>query len=83
MSAATTVLRAVWADDALLDSLGGRDPQMSTDLLTVELLAWRAQVDRPAVGELVSVGRAVRIIRRNRRRIAIRRIVDRLSGGVR
>lgn len=83
MSPRRAVLAAVRADDEFLDSLGGRDPQMSTDLLTVGLLAWRAQVDRPDVGTLVPTGRAVRIIRRNRRRMAVRRVLNRLSSGAR
>jgi hypothetical protein len=62
------LLPGVRADDALLDSLGGRDTTqadaLTDDDLNALLLAWRREVDARPVGVLVDTPRAVRTIRR-------------------
>ncbi|KZB82123.1 anti-sigma-D factor RsdA [Amycolatopsis regifaucium] len=60
-------LSAVQADDALLDALGGSDPQMADDLgdqeLNALLLAWRRDIDSEPLAELVDVDTAVTTVK--------------------
>ncbi|MFD1149939.1 anti-sigma-D factor RsdA [Saccharothrix hoggarensis] len=59
-------LAGIRADDELLDALGGRDAEPADSLVNDELnallLAWRREVDRPPVGELVDTDTAVATI---------------------
>ncbi|KOX23000.1 hypothetical protein ADK67_22650 [Saccharothrix sp. NRRL B-16348] len=59
-------LAGIRADDALLDALGGRDVDQPESLVDDELnallLAWRREVDRPPMGELVDTETAVATI---------------------
>ncbi|QQQ75890.1 hypothetical protein IOD16_33310 [Saccharothrix sp. 6-C] len=59
-------LAGIRADDALLDVLGGRDGDQPDSLVDDELnellLAWRREVDRPPMGELVDTDTAVATI---------------------
>ena len=59
-------LAGIRADDALLDALGGRDgdppASLVDDELNALLLAWRREVDRPPMGELVDTETAVATI---------------------
>ncbi|MFC6089625.1 anti-sigma-D factor RsdA [Saccharothrix lopnurensis] len=59
-------LAGIRADDALLDALGGRDPEQADPLVDDELnallLAWRREVDSRPVGELVDTDTAVATI---------------------
>jgi hypothetical protein len=59
-------LAGIRADDALLDALGGRDPEQADSLVDDELnallLAWRREVDSRPVGELVDTDTAVATI---------------------
>ncbi|XVS63877.1 anti-sigma-D factor RsdA [Actinosynnema sp. CA-299493] len=59
-------LAGIRADDALLDVLGGRDGDQPESLVDDELnallLAWRREVDRPPMGELVDTETAVATI---------------------
>jgi hypothetical protein len=64
-------LAGIRADDELLDALGGRDvdqpEQLVDDELNALLLAWRREVDRPPMGELVDTETAVATIAAARR----------------
>ncbi|GAA1279123.1 anti-sigma-D factor RsdA [Saccharothrix xinjiangensis] len=59
-------LAGIRADDALLDALGGRNPEQADSLVDDELnallLAWRREVDSRPVGELVDTDTAVATI---------------------
>ncbi|GAA1281782.1 hypothetical protein GCM10009634_27660 [Saccharothrix xinjiangensis] len=59
-------LAGIRADDALLDALGGRNPEQADALVDDELnallLAWRREVDSRPVGELVDTDTAVATI---------------------
>lgn len=59
-------LAGIRADDALLDALGGRDGDQAESLVDDELnallLAWRREVERPPMGELVDTDTAVATI---------------------
>lgn len=59
-------LAGIRADDVLLDALGGRDGDQPESLVDDELnallLAWRREVDRPPMGELVDTETAVATI---------------------
>jgi hypothetical protein len=59
-------LSGIQADDALLDALGGKDPDRVGDLvqddLNALLLAWRHDVDSQAVSDLVDTDTAVATI---------------------
>lgn len=59
-------LSGIQADDALLDALGGKDPERIGDLvqddLNAMLLAWRHDVDSQAVSDLVDTDTAVATI---------------------
>ncbi|MPY76986.1 MAG: hypothetical protein GEV04_00540 [Actinophytocola sp.] len=59
-------LSQVWADDALLDALGGADPKLADELgeaeLNALLLSWSREVDGEPMPELVSVDSAVTTI---------------------
>ncbi|MCC8250805.1 anti-sigma-D factor RsdA [Saccharothrix luteola] len=59
-------LAGIRADDVLLDVLGGRDGDQPESLVDDELnallLAWRREVDRPPMGELVDTDTAVATI---------------------
>jgi anti-sigma-D factor RsdA-like protein len=59
-------LSGIQADDALLDALGGKDPERVGDLvqddLNAMLLAWRHDVDSQAVSDLVDTDTAVATI---------------------
>jgi len=56
-------LSAINADDALLDALGGSDPEVADDLgdqeLNAVLLAWRRDIDSEPLAELVDTDTAV------------------------
>ena len=56
-------LSAINADDALLDALGGSDPELADDLgdqeLNALLLAWRRDIDSEPLAELVDTDTAV------------------------
>ncbi|KAA9152584.1 hypothetical protein FPZ12_036685 [Amycolatopsis acidicola] len=60
-------LSAVHADDALLDALGGSDPQVADGLgdqeLNALLLAWRRDIDSEPLAELVDTDTAVTTIK--------------------
>jgi hypothetical protein len=59
-------LTSIQADDALLDALGGKDPDRVGDLvhddLNALLLAWRHDVDSQAISDLVDTDTAVATI---------------------
>ncbi|HEX6345420.1 anti-sigma-D factor RsdA [Umezawaea sp.] len=59
-------LTGIQADDALLDALGGKDPDRVGDLvqddLNALLLAWRHDVDSQAISDLVDTDTAVATI---------------------
>ncbi|WP_245886310.1 anti-sigma-D factor RsdA [Umezawaea tangerina] len=59
-------LSGIQADDALLDALGGKDPDRVGDLvqddLNALLLAWRHDVDSQAIGALVDTDTAIATI---------------------
>jgi hypothetical protein len=59
-------LTGIQADDALLDALGGKDPDRVGDLvhddLNAMLLAWRHDVDSQAISDLVDTDTAVATI---------------------
>jgi hypothetical protein len=83
---ATDALAVIRADDALLDTLAGRDTTqadaLTDDDLNALLLAWRREVDARPVGVLVDTPRAVRTIRRAaraRRRPRIARFLNRIT----
>ncbi|HKS49434.1 MAG TPA: anti-sigma-D factor RsdA [Amycolatopsis sp.] len=71
MSASRTAfeadLSAVHADDALLDALGGSDPEVADGLgdqeLNALLLAWRRDIDSEPLAELVDTDTAVTTVR--------------------
>lgn len=60
-------LSAVNADDALLDALGGSDPEIADDLgdqeLNALLLTWRRDIDSEPLAELVDIDTAVATVR--------------------
>lgn len=60
-------LTAVQADDALLDALGGSDPQVADGLgdqeLNALLLAWRRDIDSEPLAELVDLDTAVTTVK--------------------
>nr|WP_245992425.1 anti-sigma-D factor RsdA [Prauserella muralis] len=60
-------LSAIQADDALLDALGGPDPQVASGLgdeeLNALLLAWRRDIDSEPLAELVDTPSAVTTIK--------------------
>jgi hypothetical protein len=60
-------LTAVQADDALLDALGGSDPQIADGLgdqeLNALLLAWRRDIDSEPLAELVDLDTAVTTVK--------------------
>ena len=60
-------LSAMHADDALLDALGGSDPQVADDLgdqeLNALLLAWRRDIDSEPLAELVDTDTAVTTVK--------------------
>ncbi|WP_199434358.1 anti-sigma-D factor RsdA [Qaidamihabitans albus] len=62
-SSATPDLSAIQADDALLDALGGSDPQLADGLgdqeLNALLLAWRRDIDSEPIAELADTETAV------------------------
>lgn len=59
-------LSALQADDALLDALGGANPDLASELgdseLNALLLSWRQQTDSEPIGELVDVETATATI---------------------
>ncbi|WNV90826.1 anti-sigma-D factor RsdA [Umezawaea sp. Da 62-37] len=59
-------LSGIQADDALLDALGGKDPdrvgELVQDDLNALLLAWRHDVDSQAIGALVDTDTAIATI---------------------
>jgi len=59
-------LSGIQADDALLDALGGKDPERVGDLvqddLNAMLLAWRHDVDSQAISDLVDTDTALATI---------------------
>lgn len=70
-------LSALQADDALLDALGGPEPERASTLddseLNALLLAWRREVDSEPIGELVDVETATATIAAAREAPARRR----------
>lgn len=60
-------LSAISGDDALLDALGGSDPQSADDLgdqdLNALLLAWRRDIDSEPLAELVDTDTAVTTVK--------------------
>ncbi|PXY17223.1 anti-sigma-D factor RsdA [Prauserella endophytica] len=66
-SSTTLELSAIQADDALLDALGGPDPQVADGLgdqeLNALLLAWRRDIDSEPLAELVDTPTAVTTIK--------------------
>ncbi|MGH3438688.1 MAG: anti-sigma-D factor RsdA [Sciscionella sp.] len=76
-------LGAVRADDALLDALGGADPDVASlssrstgfgdPELAALLLSWRQETDSEPIGELVDVDTAVRVLAAAKARPARRR----------
>nr|WP_245901136.1 anti-sigma-D factor RsdA [Prauserella shujinwangii] len=82
---ATTDLSAIQADDALLDALGGSDPQLADELgdqeLNSLLLAWRRDIDSEPMPELTDTDnalvtiRAAELARRNGGRLRRRRML--------
>lgn len=59
-------LSGIQADDALLDALGGKSPELSSSMVDDELnallLSWRREVDRQPYGDLVDTDTAVATI---------------------
>nr|WP_307832229.1 anti-sigma-D factor RsdA [Prauserella cavernicola] len=66
-SSDTLELSAIQADDALLDALGGSDPQVADGLgdqeLNALLLAWRRDIDSEPIADLVDTATAVTTIK--------------------
>lgn len=60
-------LSAISADDALLDALGGSDPEIADDLgdqeLNALLLAWRRDIDSEPLAELVDTDTAITTVK--------------------
>ncbi|WP_425388215.1 anti-sigma-D factor RsdA [Amycolatopsis taiwanensis] len=60
-------LSAINADEALLDALGGSDPELADDLgdqeLNALLLAWRRDIDSEPLAELVDTDTAVTTVK--------------------